>query len=52
MRAGVLIARLQHLVKVHGDVSVFMDVDLGGLREIGEIDVDAEDTGIILWQAE
>jgi hypothetical protein len=52
MKAGVLVARLQHLIKTHGDMSVYMDVDSKGLREIGEVDVDADDTGIIFWEAE
>ena len=52
MRASTVIARLQHLVKEHGDVSVFMDTDPHGLHPITEIDVDAEDTGIILYTGE
>lgn len=49
MKAKELIERLQHLVKEHGDQNVFIDVNAHGLNEIGEVDVDAEDTGIILW---
>lgn len=51
MKAKELIERLQHLVKEHGDQDVFLDVTSDGLIEIGEVDVDTEDTGIIVWPA-
>lgn len=52
MKAGVLVERLKYLIKKHGDISVFMDVSADGLIEIGEVDVDVDDTGIIIWKAE
>lgn len=52
MRASVLISRLKHLINVHGDLKVYMDVNADGLIKIGEVDVDADDTGIMLWKPE
>lgn len=52
MKASALISRLNHLVKTHGDSEVFMDVNSHGLIPIGEVDVDADDTGIMLWAPE
>ena len=49
MKASKLIIRLQHLIKTEGDLDVMLDTNAEGLQEIGEIDVDAEDTGIIIW---
>lgn len=50
MRVGALIERLQFLQKEHGEMDVLLDVSGDGLIEIGEIDVDMEDTGIIIWR--
>lgn len=52
MRASTGIQRLQYLQKVYGDMEVFLDVSPDGLIEIGLIDVDAEDTGIMIWRKE
>jgi hypothetical protein len=52
MRISVIVQRLQFLIQTQGDMEGFMDVGPGGLLEIGEIDVDAEDTGIIFWPKE
>lgn len=52
MRASEVISRLQFLQKEHGDMEVYLDVSEDGLLLIGEIDVDAEDTGIIIWKRE
>lgn len=50
MRASILISRLNHLIRCHGDQEVLLDLgNQVGLREIAEVDVDAEDTGIIVW---
>lgn len=50
MKASKLIRRLQYLVKEHGDMHVMMDVDVTGPHQIGEVDVDTDDTGIMLWK--
>lgn len=50
MRVGALIERLQFLQRQHGEMDVLLDVCGDGLLEIGEIDVDAEDSGIIIWR--
>ena len=52
VRASEVISRLQFLQKEHGDMEVYLDVNEDGLLLIGEIDVDAEDTGIIIWKRE
>ena len=52
MKVGVLIDRLRHLQKEHGEMSVLLDVCNDGLIEIGEVDVDRDDTGIIIWKRE
>jgi hypothetical protein len=52
MKASDLISRLQHLVKQHGDSDVLLDVDCHGPHQIGEVDVDADDTGIMIWKVE
>lgn len=52
MKASDLIERLKELQELHGDLDVFLDVASDGLIEIGEVDVDVEDTGIIIWKAE
>lgn len=49
MKATDLIVRLQHLVKQHGDREIFLDVSEHGLRQIEEIDIDVDDTGIMIW---
>ncbi|MBV5328520.1 MAG: hypothetical protein JZU65_12945 [Chlorobium sp.] len=50
MRLVAMIERLQELHKEHGDWDVYLDVDANGLIEIGEIGVDTDDTGIIIWR--
>ncbi|MDA8428912.1 MAG: hypothetical protein M0T70_06610 [Geobacteraceae bacterium] len=50
MKASEVVARLNFLVKQHGDMEVFMDTDPIKLHEVEEIDVDAEDTGIIFYK--
>lgn len=50
MKATQLIERLQHLVKQHGDMDVLLDVDCHGPHQIGEVDVDTDDTGIMIWK--
>jgi len=50
MKATDLISRLQHLVKQCGDQAVYLDVWASGLLEIGEVDVDMDDTGIVIWR--
>lgn len=52
MKASALIARLVEPHAAHGDLEVYLDVCNEGLIEVGEVDVDAEDTGIIIWKAE
>lgn len=52
MKASKLIRRLQYLIKEHGDMHVLMDTDPRGPYQIGEVDVDADDTGIMLWKDE
>lgn len=47
MRAFELISRLTKLAAEHGDMPVL--IDKCGLHYIGEVDVDTEDTGIIIW---
>jgi hypothetical protein len=49
MTGSELAKRLLDLVAEHGDMEVFLDINVYGLRQIGEVDVDAEDTGIIIW---
>jgi len=49
MKASALITRLQHLIKQHGDMPVFLDVCSYGVLEIDQVDVDTEDTGIMIW---
>lgn len=49
MKAADLISRLQHLIKQHGNMDVFLNVCSDGLLEIDQIDVDTEDTGIMIW---
>lgn len=49
MKASDVINTLTALVNTHGDREVYLDVSAHGLLEIGEIDVDADDTGIIFW---
>ena len=52
MKASDLIRRLLELHDNYGDLDVYLDVSTEGLIEIGEVDVDAEDSGIIIWKAE
>lgn len=52
MRVGALIERLQFLQREHGEMDVLLDVTSDGLIEIGEVDVDLDDTGIIIWRKE
>lgn len=47
MKASEVIFRLAQLITEHGDLDVL--IDAGGLLLIDEIDVDTEDTGIIIW---
>lgn len=49
MLASMVVSRMQHLIKCHGDREVFLDVGPNGLLSIGEIDVDTEDIGVIVW---
>lgn len=51
MRATELIEALQCLIKQHGNRNVYVDcgIEHGGLKPIHELDVDADDTGIVLW---
>ncbi|WP_298437981.1 hypothetical protein [Geobacter sp.] len=49
MKVSELIDRLAYLRANHGEMEVFLDVSVHGLLEIGEIDVDVDDTGIIIW---
>jgi hypothetical protein len=49
VKATDLISRLQHLVKQHGDLDVLLDTDCLGPHRIGEVDVDTDDTGIMIW---
>jgi hypothetical protein len=52
MDLSTVINRLQHLKKVHGNMNVYMDTNPDKLLSIGEIDVDADDTGVIFWPKE
>lgn len=49
MKATDLIERLRHLVKQHGDMNIIIDVWMPGLNEVDEVDVDTEDSGIMIW---
>lgn len=49
MKVSALIDRLITLRREHGDMDVFVDCRPDTLMEIGEVNVDAEDTGIIIW---
>jgi hypothetical protein len=50
MKASEVIERLTFLTAEHGDLEVFMDTDPNGLHTVDEIDVDADDTGIIFYE--
>lgn len=52
MKASQIIERMKYLIKEHGDQEVLLDVSAHGLKVVDEIDVDAEDTGIIIWAGE
>lgn len=52
MLASTMISRLQELVAESGDREVFLDVGPDGLLEVGEIGIDMDDTGIIVWAPE
>ena len=47
MKTLEVIARLVELENKHPDMDVL--IDAGGLLQIDEIDVDAEDSGVIIW---
>lgn len=49
MKVSKLIQRMQYLQKQYGDMHVFLDVCSDGLLEIDQVDVDTEDTGIMIW---
>jgi hypothetical protein len=50
MKVSTLIAELTELHAEFGDMAVYMDVPSSlGLLNIGEVGVDVDDTGIILW---
>jgi len=49
MRAKAVAERILELVERHGDRELFLDVGPDGLIAVGDIDVDTEDTGIIVW---
>lgn len=49
MKVSELITRLQDLHSEYGDMDVFLDVCSDGLLDIDQIDVDTEDTGIMIW---
>ena len=50
MTATKVIDRLTELRTLHGDLEVLMDVGDTDLIPIGEIDLDADDNGFILWK--
>lgn len=50
MKASELIKTLQYLINMHGDKDVIVDHD--GLHHVDEVDVDTDDTGIIIWTGE
>jgi hypothetical protein len=52
LRATELIDRLEELKEIHGDLEIFLDISVEGLIAIGEVDVDTDDTGIIIWKME
>jgi hypothetical protein len=53
MKASDLIIRLQHLIKEYGDQEVFIDVSESlGLLPIGDVDIDLDYTGFIIWPPE
>lgn len=52
MKVSALIDRLIHLRREHGELEVFLDCRPDSLLAIGEVDVDAEDTGVIIWPGE
>jgi hypothetical protein len=50
MNVSALIAELTKLQADFGDMTVYLDVTCEiGLLDIGEVGVDVDDTGIILW---
>jgi len=53
VRVSALIEELTALQADFGDMQVYMDVTCSaGLLDIGEVGVDVEDTGIILWSTD
>lgn len=52
MKAKAMITRLTELLEQHGDHDVLIDVRGQGLIPIGEIDLDVEENGFILWEEE
>jgi ActR/RegA family two-component response regulator len=49
MKISELITILRQRQVDHGDLDVYIDSDIEGLRQIEEVDVDADDTGLIIW---
>jgi hypothetical protein len=52
MIASELLAKLQQLVDAgHGDQEVYLDTNPHDLHIIGDIDLDGDEVGIIIWKA-
>ena len=49
MKASAVIDELQRLIAEHGDEEVFIDMGMGALCEIEEVDKGASDEGFIIW---
>jgi hypothetical protein len=50
MMARELIEKLQTIVADHGDDEVFLDTGPDCLFGVGEVDVDTDGVGIIIWK--
>lgn len=51
MTGRELLEELQALVDAgHGDEEVFLDVSTDGLLTIGEVGLDMDEVGIIIWK--
>jgi len=49
MRATEAVDILTALIDIHGDQEMYLDVSAHGLLDVGEIDVDTDGSGIIIW---
>lgn len=52
MKASELADLLPRLISEHGDRELFMDVGHVDLYPVGEVGLDVEETGFIIWKPE